>query len=220
MGVSSQKSRKQIIAKVHIAKKQLGLCDDNYRAILYGATDKDSCKDMTLDELDLALKAMKRAGFKPKAKSTPKRAGTKKMADDEQSKKIRALWLNLYHLGAIDDPAETKLCAYAKRMSSVERLEWLTPKESNKVINGLRGWLKRLGYYHPKAEDYAFFGNQGHAEAISLINAQVGILNIDCIYTWLNQNGFYGDSLMQNMAITDLRQISEKLGSKIRNLKS
>ena len=49
--------RKQMLAKIHVAKKQLGLDDDTYRDFLQGVTERDgeggkrSCKEM--DESDL-----------------------------------------------------------------------------------------------------------------------------------------------------------------------
>ncbi|WP_283166866.1 regulatory protein GemA [Thermodesulfovibrio yellowstonii] len=65
-------------AKIHIAKKELGLDDKAYRYILVKATGKDSCKKMTHLELAQVLEVFYRLGFVPK-----KRAQVGFMTDKE-----------------------------------------------------------------------------------------------------------------------------------------
>ena len=55
---------KPLIAKIHIAKKQLGLDDDTYRQALATATSgKTSCANMNENELQAVLDAFKSKGF-------------------------------------------------------------------------------------------------------------------------------------------------------------
>lgn len=62
-----QAKRKQLMAQIHIAKKDLSLDDESYRSILLRVTGKDSCSKMKTAELVDVIKEMKRLGFKPKS---------------------------------------------------------------------------------------------------------------------------------------------------------
>ncbi|MBF0215210.1 MAG: regulatory protein GemA [Magnetococcales bacterium] len=54
-----------LIAKIHIAKVQMGLTDDEYRALLQGQTGKESCKQMTGAELRAVMMECQRLGWRP-----------------------------------------------------------------------------------------------------------------------------------------------------------
>lgn len=62
--------RSKIIQLIHIAKSQIGLSDEDYRAVLESTAKKTSCSEMTLFELNEVLKAMKKLGFKVKKLET------------------------------------------------------------------------------------------------------------------------------------------------------
>ncbi len=172
--------RRGLMAKIHIAKKQLGLNDVRYRSLLEAVTGKDSCSLMSDDELEHVLEAFKKQGFKThhKPKKTSQKTSRIPMAQDSHSKKIRALWLNLYNLGAIQDPSEEKLTAFAKRMTQVSALHWLDSAQADIVIKALRGWLERVGYAFPDAEFQKICTKAGQAENIALLNAQMRILGM------------------------------------------
>lgn len=55
---------------IHIAKKDLAMDDDTYRALLLRVTGKSSSKDLNDSERDALLKEFKRLGFKVKVKSS------------------------------------------------------------------------------------------------------------------------------------------------------
>lgn len=139
--------RNGLIAKIHVAKKQLAMEDDSYRALLRRVTGKASASELSMGELESVIKEFTRLGF---ATAHP-RAGERKQAVGDQAKKIRALWLNLWHLGEIADPSEHALAAYCKRMSGKDALQWVHGYDASLVINGLRGWLARIGWLGPDA---------------------------------------------------------------------
>lgn len=56
------------MAQIHIAKKELALEDDAYRALLLQVTGKESSKDLTWQERKALLDHFKKVGFKVKAK--------------------------------------------------------------------------------------------------------------------------------------------------------
>lgn len=210
--------RNGLIAKIHVAKNQLAIPDDNYRLLLEANTGKSSCSDMNIHELETIMDVFKKLGFSGKPR--PKRSGSKPMANTDHAKKIRALWLMLYHLGEISDSSEEALAAFCERTTGLANLQWLTSDHADKLIKALRGWLKRVGYYFPDAVDYRYFGNDGLAENISLINRQADILLIGDIYKWLAENGFGKVAALQYMERDDLLQVIELLGKKVRAKKA
>ena len=135
------RARRSALAAVHVAKKQLGLDDDTYRAIIGRvAKGKHSSGDLSRPQLGLLLDEMKRLGFK---KPPPKRAGRSKLADEEQHRKIRALWLSLWNLGVVRSAAEAAIGAFVKRQTGKDALQWCTPKQLNKVVEALKDWATR-----------------------------------------------------------------------------
>ena len=136
--------RDPMMAKVHIAKKELGLDDETYRAILKRVTGKDSSKGLGYSQLVAVLDEFKRLGWKPNTQ--PKRAGNRPMAGDPQSAMIRALWLSLYHLGEARNPSEAALSAWIEGRFKVSALQFLTPALGRAAIESLKSWCARVGY--------------------------------------------------------------------------
>jgi hypothetical protein len=66
-------SRNNNLAKIHIAKKQLGMDEDTYRAFLKGLTGKDSAKAMDPGEHTRVIREMERMGFTPTVRPGAKR---------------------------------------------------------------------------------------------------------------------------------------------------
>lgn len=132
--------RKKLIQLIHIAKSQLHLDDDTYRASLIRITSKNSTKAMTIPELNKVLDDFKTKGFKV----APQKAGKLKKADDDQSKLIRHLWLSLHALGEVRDPRESALANYVKRQTGVQFLQWLTMSQASTVIESLKKWEMRI----------------------------------------------------------------------------
>ena len=84
-------NRSKIIQLIHIAKSQIGLSDEDYRAVLESTTKKTSCSDMSLFELNEVLKAMKKLGFKVKKLET-KDNEIGWDASKEQMDYIKGMW--------------------------------------------------------------------------------------------------------------------------------
>lgn len=133
----------KLIKIIHVAKRSLGLSDEDYRAMLQAQTRKTSCSGMSMSELEKVVEHLRSRGFDAPAKPAGK-AKTKRLADDPQSKLIRHLWLTLRDLGAIQDSSEAALAAFVKRQTKVERLEWLNGYQAGLVIESLKKWVDRL----------------------------------------------------------------------------
>jgi phage gp16-like protein len=142
-----------MIAKLHIARKDLGLSEDDYRAVLLRETGKRSAGDMTLAELDKALSAFTAQGWKAKAGRTVvtfgggKRIGrTAAAADHPSARKARAMWISLWNLGAVRNSSETALETFAARQLGVERMQWADQAKCYKLIEALKAMAERAGW--------------------------------------------------------------------------
>jgi phage gp16-like protein len=138
---------------LRVGKEQLGYDDEFYYGIFLpnnGATLKEgrySATTLSNTQLFKAVEAMKSKGFKVKYKSGNKIAGPKKsnrkLADDAQSRKIRALWLEMHNQGIVRNPSEASLAQYVKRLKGVDALQWLTSQQASGVIEALKKWQAR-----------------------------------------------------------------------------
>ncbi len=135
--------RKRLIGLIHVAKKQLGLGDEDYRTVLQAATGKGSCAEMTVAELERVLGRFKGYGFEVAV------AGTlSPRTEDNDSAvvaKLRALWIVGAEAGVIRNRYEEGLRRWVKRMWGVERVEWLTDEGAQTAVEALKAWLVREG---------------------------------------------------------------------------
>lgn len=134
--------RRGMLAKVHIAKVQLRMSDDDYGAVLLRVAGQTSAKDCTDRQLDDVLREFKRLGFEPQARS-PR---TAKPADHPVALKARALWISLHHLCAIADPSEKALEAFARRQLRCDRLQWANQSQGYRLIEALKAIAARHGW--------------------------------------------------------------------------
>lgn len=134
--------RKAMICKIHVAKAQMRMGDDDYRSFLERVTGKTSSSLLSLAQLKRVLEELKDMGFRAKP---ARKAGGRPQADGPQAKKIRALWITLHQMGQVSDPSEQALARFAEKMSGVSDLKWMWSKDADKVIKALRGWIERCG---------------------------------------------------------------------------
>jgi phage gp16-like protein len=127
------------LAKIHIAKAQLGLDDDTYRALLARVAGVRSAKDLNKRQIGAVLAEFERLGFQPKP---AKKAGRKapKSAPDRRAQigKIEAFLAEAARPWAYAD-------AMALRMFKVERVEWLDADQLRRLIAALTYDAKRHG---------------------------------------------------------------------------
>lgn len=130
------------IAAIHVARKQLDLDDDVYRAKLVAITGKASTKDMTEGERLQVLDAFRKAGFQP----APGRKITgRRKLDGKFAKKLQALWIAAYNLGVVDDREDKAMLAFVKRQTSLDDTRFLHhADDARAAIDGLKGWLARV----------------------------------------------------------------------------
>jgi len=147
-----QFDRNKYLQLLAVGKQQLGWDDEFYRGIwlpqqgaIPDPNRRYSATTLSNTQLFKAVEEMKRLGFKVRHKhaTTKPRPDHRHLADDAQSKKIRALWLVLHAAGVVRDSSEASLCAYVKRQTGIEALHWLTSAQAGRVIESLKQWAKR-----------------------------------------------------------------------------
>ena len=143
-------NRQRLIRLIHVAKRDLSLDDDTYRSILQRFGRKESSSDLTVPELEQVLEHLKRSGFKVRSKGKPakpkavKAKPSRPLAQDAESKKIRALWLFLHELGAVNNPSEEALATYVKRIAGVDGLQWISGEQAERLIETMKKWAMRF----------------------------------------------------------------------------
>lgn len=140
-------SRRAAVVKVQIARRDLGLDDDTYRAILSRITGRSSSSDCTDDQLGEVLDEFKAKGWKPKViqGGRPVR-GKPAAAGQPVARKARAMWISLHQLGAVRDPSEAALEAFARRQLGVEQMRWAVASEAYALIEALKAMANRAGW--------------------------------------------------------------------------
>ena len=128
------------LAKLHIAKKQMGLDDDTWRDLLERETGKRSSKDMSDGERVRVLDVLKRQGFKPVSK------GSRKGLEGPYAAKLQALWIAGWNLGLVRNRDDAALLAFVKRQTGIDHTRFLRYNEdAAKAIEALKAWLARDG---------------------------------------------------------------------------
>jgi phage gp16-like protein len=159
--------RRAMTAKLHLAKKELGLGDEDYRAILCRVTGKSSSADMTDAQMDAALAEFERLGWKAKPSAGRAISGSDlkagrgasaarpadpdgrripSAADHPVARKATAMWISLYNLGAVRNPSNPALEAFAARQLGVAKLQWANQAHGYKLIEALKAMAERAGW--------------------------------------------------------------------------
>lgn len=127
--------RNQQLSKIHVAKKDLGMDDESYRAMLARVAGVTSAKDLNPRQVGLVLREFERLGWKQK----PGRARPHAAAD--RAKLVGKIEAQLAEAGRPWDYAD----ALAKRLYKVERLEWLDARQLGGVVTALARDAQRHG---------------------------------------------------------------------------
>lgn len=136
----AQEKRKQLIAQIHIAKNQLGMEEENYRATLQRITGKDSCSEMKTSELVDVVKEMKRLGFKP---SSTARSAKKHGKKPSVTKSKEALINKIEAMIADLDLSWDYVHDMANRMFAIERVQWLDEQKLYKLTQALAVYQRK-----------------------------------------------------------------------------
>lgn len=124
------------LAAIHVAKKQLGLDEDTYRAALVSITGKASAKDMTEAERNKVVAVFRDRGSKPAEKGL----------QGPFAKKLQALWISAWNLGIVRDRSDGAMLAFIKRQTGIDHTRFLIDAaDARKAVEALKGWMAREG---------------------------------------------------------------------------
>lgn len=128
------------LAQIHIARAQLGIDEDTYRAVLWTVARVRSSKDLDWTGRKKLLEHFKAKGWKP---APPKRAKAATPASKGQEGMIRALWADLHAAGKVRVDTDAALSVWLVRNKWPQRIEWLSSTQMTSAIEGLKKWLAR-----------------------------------------------------------------------------
>ncbi|EOE1791875.1 TPA: regulatory protein GemA [Citrobacter freundii] len=134
-------TKQRLIQLIHIARNDLQMDEDTYRQMLQGLTGKASTKGMDVTQLNRVMESMKKKGFRVKP-SGKARSGLP-LDNHPQSKKLRALWLEMASAGIVRDCSEQALVLWVQRETGISALRWLSSEQASNVIEKLKKWQRR-----------------------------------------------------------------------------
>jgi phage gp16-like protein len=126
--------RNPTLAKIHIAKKDLGLDDETYRAMLQQHGGVTSSKDLTPLGAAKVLQHLEKAGFKPKASQ-----GKRPKPAAGRGALVGKIEAQLASAGRPWDYAHSM----AKKMYQVEKVDWLNEEQLGGIVAALAIDAKR-----------------------------------------------------------------------------
>lgn len=128
---------------IHTGFSKLGIRDEaEKRAIYSRVTGVDQLKVMTAGQEEKVLAELRRLGFNPAGK---RRAGQPDMTG-KFSPKIRALWIALYNLGAVQDRRDSAITAFVKGQVAIDRVRFVHhSSDANSIIEALKAIATRHG---------------------------------------------------------------------------
>lgn len=147
--------RRAQLAKIHIAKKDLGLSDDIYREVLFHRFGVDSARDLTDAQLVDLVRYFRDHGWRPKRPGKAEGGGQKAEGKKQGRDPARGRPQNMAAegRGPLLEKIEAQLSAarrpwayadgIARRVCKVDRVAWCTPQQLRKVVAALAYDAKR-----------------------------------------------------------------------------
>lgn len=123
-----------------IAKSpELHMTDEDLHAVVYRETGKESIKALTQGQINEVARVLQNMKDGVSRSTRPKR--TDEGGDARTIQQRRKIYALTESLGWNDNPQ--RIQGFVKRMTGVDRLEWLNVTQCEKVIEGLKAILKR-----------------------------------------------------------------------------
>lgn len=147
-----QPDAKRLLTLVHVGRRELSLDDEDYRALLESVTGSRSAKGLKAVQLEAVVTAMKGLGFKVKGNTTGRRSPPSAAhVQAPEVRKLRAIWITMNNDGLLHDGSEDALGSFIRRMTAnanggvgINRAEWLTSIQAERVLEALKKWHIRL----------------------------------------------------------------------------
>jgi phage gp16-like protein len=122
---------------IHAKRRQMGLDEDSYRALLSAVTGKSSSAEMNELERRAVLSEMDRRG-------APKAPARRTRASGPYAGKLQALWIAAWNLGCVRDSSDAAMLAFVRRQTGLEHSRFLRdPADASRAIEALKDWMRR-----------------------------------------------------------------------------
>lgn len=128
-----------LIRKIQVARRDLAMEEESYRAMLARVTGRDSLKTMTPQEMERVLREFERLGFVGKKKVRKFRPSS----DKPYVRLIFALWREMSPM-LRSEGSEEALRTFIMKMAGVDAPQFLNEPQARRVIEGLKKWRDRL----------------------------------------------------------------------------
>ena len=115
------------------------MTDEDLHAVVYRETGKESIKALTQGQINEVARVLQNMKDGVSRSTRPKR--TDEGGDVRTVQQRRKIYTLTEQLGWNDNPQ--RIQGFVKRMTGVDRLEWLNVAQCEKVIEGLKAILKR-----------------------------------------------------------------------------
>lgn len=123
-----------------IAKSpELHMTDEDLHAVVYRETGKESIKALTQGQINEVARVLQ--NMKDGVSRSTRTKRTDEGGDVRTVQQRRKIYALTEQLGWNDNPQ--RIQGFVKRMTGVDRLEWLNVAQCEKVIEGLKAILKR-----------------------------------------------------------------------------
>jgi phage gp16-like protein len=123
-------------ATLFVACSEMGIEEAERRLLVRRITGKASTKECSAEELVAVVAELRRQGWQ----------GTPKSYRRAEARKVAAMWVEAHGLGAVKDRSDQALNAWVKRMTRVDRLEWVDEdRDFTVLIRGLQAMITRAG---------------------------------------------------------------------------
>ena len=136
---TAENRRKKLIQMIHIGKARMGLTDGAYQAFPEGVCGKQSCADMSVRQLETALRVMRKNGFERKPRRVkPEEQGMANASQLEYIKGMRAVCAR--------NKSGQALGKMIKRTAGADNIRFLNISGAQKVIPALRDMMEKAGF--------------------------------------------------------------------------
>lgn len=136
---TQKRERNGLLAKIHVARKQLGLSEDQYEAVLRGF-QVASAKEMTIPQLELLVKYFCNLGFRP-IRARWLKPPEERHSDDQ----VIALWQRAREIAADLPGGTARLQGLVKKICGVAVLEWCRDEDKLERLLKVLGEIRERG---------------------------------------------------------------------------
>lgn len=132
--------RNSDLAKIHIAKQQLGMSDDDYLAMLWACGRVDSAAKLDHVGRQRVLDHLAGCGFKPRSKPAAQRRTQRPrrpVPAPDRAPLVRRIRAQLISLGRLPDTYADGLAKQMLQADAPEFFEWCEPRDLYKISQAL-----------------------------------------------------------------------------------